>query len=129
MPALPKGNLMYFNSKEMILTSYEFSSAKVKNCQFHIAYGADMNFSLGTAISICSILHFNKDYTFHFYIFTDMISADELKKYDKLTKIYNTKITILLIDTLQLKKLPTNKLWSHAIYFRFIIANYFHQKK
>jgi len=128
MPALPKGNLMYFNSKEMILTSYEFSSAKVKNCQFHIAYGADMNFSLGTAISICSILHFNKDYTFHFYIFTDMISADELKKYDELTKIYNTKITILLIDTLQLKKLPTNKLWSHAIYFRFIIANYFHQK-
>ncbi|CAA2930221.1 General stress protein A [Arsenophonus endosymbiont of Bemisia tabaci Q2] len=119
---------MYFNSKEMILTSDEFSSAKVKNCQFHIAYGADMNFSLGTAISICSILHFNKDYTFHFYIFTDMISGGELKKYDELTKIYNTKITILLIDTLQIKKLPTNKLWSHAIYFRFIIANYFHQK-
>ncbi|MFV9997134.1 MAG: glycosyltransferase [Arsenophonus endosymbiont of Dermacentor nuttalli] len=128
MQALPKGNLMYFNSKEIILKSYKFSSADEKNCHFHIAYGADMNFSLGTAISICSILHFNKNYIFHFYIFTDTISESELKKYDELTKLYNTKITILLIDTLQLKKLPTNKLWSYAIYFRFIIANYFYHK-
>ncbi|WP_342358145.1 glycosyltransferase [Arsenophonus nasoniae] len=128
MPALPKGNLMYFNSKEIILTSYEFSSADAKTPQFHIAYGADKNFSLGTAISICSMLYFNKIYTFHFYIFTDTISECDLKKFDELTSCYNTKITILLIDTLQLKKLPTNKLWSHAIYFRFIIANYFHNK-
>ncbi|MFS1537978.1 MAG: glycosyltransferase [Candidatus Phlomobacter fragariae] len=88
------------NSKKIILTSYESSSAEAKNSQFHITYDADMNFSLGTAISIYSILHFNKNYTFHFYIFTDMISECKLKKYDELTKSYNTKITILLIDTL-----------------------------
>ncbi|MFP3014640.1 MAG: glycosyltransferase [Arsenophonus sp.] len=121
-------NLMYFNNKEIIVAIYEFFSTDAKNSQFHIAYGADINFSLGTAISICSILHFNKNYTFHFYIFTDSISERELKKYDELTKLYNIKITILLIKTFQLEKLPTNKLWSHAIYFRFIIADYFYHK-
>lgn len=121
---------MLFNSKNMIITSYEFSSydEKIKDHKLHIAYGADMNFSLGTAISICSILHFNKNHFFHFYIFTNFIPEFELKKYNELTKLHKTKITILLIDTLHLRKLPTNKLWSNAIYFRFIIASYFYHK-
>ncbi|MGP1952752.1 MAG: glycosyltransferase [Arsenophonus sp. ET-KM2-MAG3] len=110
------------------MKSYEFSSLNIRDSKFHVAYGTDINFSLGTAISICSILDFNKNYIFHFYIFTDVISKCELKRYDELTRLYNTKITILLIDTFQLEKFPTNKLWSHAIYFRFIIANYFYNK-
>lgn len=45
-----------------------------------------------------------------------------------MAKRYSTKIVIYLVDSLQLRSLPSTKNWSYATYFRFIIADYFVEK-
>ncbi|WP_446496150.1 hypothetical protein [Escherichia coli] len=38
---------------------------------------------------------------------------------------YKTRIKIYLINGDRLRSLPCTKNWTHAIYFRFVIADYF----
>ena len=95
---------------------------------FNIAYGADENFLFGTGISIASILLNNTNMQFHFHIFTDHIDNKQREFFNELCKSYNTRITFYILNIDVLKSLPTNKVWSYAIYFRIIIADYFFNK-
>ncbi|MEQ5222949.1 glycosyltransferase [Providencia alcalifaciens] len=98
------------------------------SCQ-HVAYGIDHNFLYGSGVSIVSLLMHNPHIQFAFHIFIDNSMSDEdIAKFAEICHLYNTKITIYFIDSNNVKKLPTTKNWTHAIYFRFIIAEYFKDK-
>ena len=97
--------------------------------QFNIAYGADVNFLFGVGISILSIVSNNKPELFHIHIFTDAPEkTDELEYIKKLAKDHFLNISIHFIANDIFKHFPTNHVWNHAIYFRLIIATYFHKK-
>ncbi|WP_442899731.1 glycosyltransferase, partial [Gilliamella sp. App2-1] len=96
--------------------------------QLNIAYGIDKNFFLGCAVSITSILLANPNLDFSFHIFTNYINNELEKKLEQLADKYNTNITIYLVDDNNLSNLPTTKNWTIATYFRFIVADYFHEK-
>ncbi|OAT51454.1 glycosyltransferase [Providencia heimbachae] len=95
----------------------------------HVAYGIDLNFLYGCGVSVVSLLVHNPEMNFSFHIFIDNTMSDEdITKFLEICKTYNTKVTIYFIDSNSVKKLPTTKNWTHAIYFRFIIAEYFKDK-
>lgn len=107
-----------------------FGSSSDENTSdsLHVAYGADKNFLFGTGVSICSVLLNNKDMSFHFHIFTDILSDRDIELFKEITNLYNTNITLYTLNVDALRSLPTNKEWSYAIYFRLIIADYFYNK-
>lgn len=95
----------------------------------NVAYGIDTNFLYGCAVSIVSILIQNPDKIFNFHVFIDdSMSNDNIARFREICSTYNTNIILYYIDAKNLGKLPTTKNWSHAIYFRFIIADYFKNK-
>ncbi|MEX0398169.1 lipopolysaccharide 1,3-galactosyltransferase [Providencia rettgeri] len=96
--------------------------------KFNVAYGADKNFLFGTGVSIVSVLLNNKDINFHFHVFTDFLSDKDIQLFSQISKQYKTCVTLHTLNMDILKKLPTNQVWSHAIYFRLIIADYFYKK-
>ncbi|MGJ3352107.1 glycosyltransferase [Providencia sp. Je.9.19] len=114
--------------KEQTSFLYEDNNKNIQDEKFNIAYGADKNFLFGTGVSIASVLLNNKDMSFHFHIFTDFLSHEDSKLFNEISKLYNTCVTLYTLNMDTLKKLPTNQVWSHAIYFRLIIADYFYQK-
>ncbi|MDD9340145.1 MAG: glycosyltransferase [Providencia heimbachae] len=102
-----------------------------KNIQvekFNIAYGADKNFLFGTGVSIVSVLLNNKDTNFHFHVFADFLSEKDIRLFGEISSLYNTCVTLYTLNIDSLKKLPTSQLWSYAMYFRLIIADYFYNK-
>lgn len=95
----------------------------------HVAYGIDDNFLYGCGISVVSLLMNNPNTQFSFHVFIDNIMSDkDITKFSEICSSYNTKVTIYFIDSNNVKKLPTTKNWTHAIYFRLIIAEYFKDK-
>lgn len=95
----------------------------------NVAYGIDSNFLYGCGISIVSILIQNPDEAFNFHVFIDdSMDHENIELFREVCLMYNTKITLYYIDARNLNKLPTTKNWTHAIYFRFIIAEYFKNK-
>ncbi|MGG4609654.1 glycosyltransferase [Providencia sp. Me31A] len=96
--------------------------------EFNIAYGADKNFLFGTGVSIASVLLNNPDINFHFHVFTDFLNDNDAQLFSQISQQYRTCITLHTLNLDMLKKLPTNQVWSHAIYFRLIIADYFYKK-
>lgn len=82
----------------------------------------------GTGVSIVSVLLNNKDINFHFHVFTDFLSDKDIQLFSQISKQYKTCVTLHTLNMDILKKLPTNQVWSHAIYFRLIIADYFYKK-
>ncbi|MEY0289882.1 lipopolysaccharide 1,3-galactosyltransferase [Providencia rettgeri] len=98
------------------------------NGEFNVAYGADDNFLFGTGVSIVSVLLNNKDIRFHFHIFTDLWNDKNINLFREISQMYNTNLTLYTLNINNLKGLPTNYLWSHAMYFRLIIADYFYKK-
>ncbi|MGG4664965.1 glycosyltransferase [Providencia vermicola] len=95
----------------------------------NVAYGIDTNFLYGCGVSIVSILIQNPGEVFNFHVFIDdSMSNDNIGRFREICSTYNTNITLYYIDAKNLDKLPTTKNWSHAIYFRFIIAEYFKDK-
>ncbi|EFC4518573.1 lipopolysaccharide 1,3-galactosyltransferase, partial [Escherichia coli] len=62
------------------------------------------------------------------HIFTDYFGDDDRKYFDALARQYKTRIKIYLINGDRLRSLPCTKNWTHAIYFRFVIADYFFNK-
>lgn len=95
---------------------------------FNICYGLDKNFLFGSGISIASVLINNPQKKLTFHVFTDYFSDDYREKFERLAKEYNTRIIIYIINGDTLKTLPSTRNWSYAIYFRFIIADYFSGK-
>lgn len=105
------------------------SEAEDVSNDIHVAYGIDSNFLYGCGISIVSILIQNPGKKFNFHVFIDdSMSDDDVERFREICLTYNTKIVLYYIDARNLNKLPTTKNWTHAIYFRFIIAEYFKNK-
>lgn len=93
---------------------------------FHVAYGIDQNFLYGCGVSITSLLIHNQNTNFSFHVFIDdTIHDDDVARFSEICARYNTRVFIYIIDANNLKSLPTTKNWTHAIYFRFIVAEYF----
>lgn len=93
---------------------------------FHVAYGIDQNFLYGCGVSITSLLIHNQNMNFSFHVFIDdSINDDDIARFNEICTKYNTRVSIYIIDANNLKSLPTTKNWTHAIYFRFIVAEYF----
>ncbi|PWC19851.1 lipopolysaccharide 3-alpha-galactosyltransferase [Brenneria roseae subsp. roseae] len=114
---------MYFNKEMVIEKVFKFSFSKERE-DLNIAFGTDKNFLYGCAISIASILLYNKDKKLSFHIFTDLIDEENKEKFRELAKLYNADISIYIVNCEWLKNLPSNKNWSYAIYFRFIASDY-----
>ncbi|BDH44005.1 LPS 1,3-galactosyltransferase [Salmonella enterica subsp. enterica serovar Choleraesuis] len=91
----------------------------------YIAYGTDGNFMMGCAVSIASVMQQNPQGKFVFNIFTNAVSEDYQQKFLALAKEFNSIVIIHLLNAESLSHLPTNKLWSSAIYYRFLIADFF----
>ncbi|APS31929.1 lipopolysaccharide 1,3-galactosyltransferase [Pectobacterium brasiliense] len=117
---------MYFDKEKVIKTVHSFSYSK-KDAELNIAFGTDEKFIYGCAIAIASILLKNPDYCLCFHVFTDKLSDGDKARFQEMAEQYNTTINIYIVDCSWLKTLPETKLWSYAIYFRFIIADYFYQ--
>ncbi|VFS56020.1 Lipopolysaccharide 1,2-glucosyltransferase [Leminorella grimontii] len=116
----------YFNEAEVIRTVMDFNHSEGgSENAFNIAYGIDKNFLFGCGVSIASVLLSNPSGHFVFHVFTDYFSDDDRQKFDDLAAQYKTHISVYLIDCEKLKSLPSTKNWTYAIYFRFIIFDYF----
>lgn len=119
---------MFFNHEKFIKEAIPLFIDKTDKDVLNIAYGTDKNFLFGCAISITSIILHNAEANFHFHIFTDFFSQPEKEKFQSLAQQYQIPITIYIVNAETLTSLPNNRLWTYAIYFRFIIADYFYNK-
>ncbi|EMH4161290.1 hypothetical protein RJ498_000492 [Pluralibacter gergoviae] len=90
----------------------------------HIAYGADNNFSLGTAVSAVSLLKNNPGIQPHFHLFTDSVPADFIEKCQLLAEEHCFSMTAYLVDTDKLSTLPVKARWPSSIYFRIVAIDY-----
>lgn len=90
----------------------------------HIAYGVDKGFLFGSGISMNSIIINNRDISLKFYLFTDYIDEDFLGKINALVLNDNVSIDVYILNSDELKKLPTSHVWSYATYFRFFIFDH-----
>lgn len=90
----------------------------------HIAYGADNNFSLGTAVSVVSLLKNNPNIQPHFHLFTDWVPAEFIEKCQQLAKEHSFSMTAYLVDTDKLSALPVKARWPSSIYFRIVAIDY-----
>lgn len=116
----------YLNADEILVDTIILGQEnKYRLPALHIAYGIDKNFLLGAGVSISSILIHNKKNNYVFHIFIDDIPKEELERFSQLALIYNTCIKIHTVNCNRLKRLPTTKNWSIAMYFRFLIGDYF----
>ena len=93
---------------------------------FHIAFGIDANFTMGTGVLISSILKYNTD-NFVFHIFTDSIHNDDIFRFKQLCNNYkDICIIIYHVNANNFKNLPTEYIWTQAIYYRIIACEYLH---
>lgn len=121
---------MYFKKEDVITETLCFSYIPVdpdKN-PLNIAFGTDKNFLFGCAIAITSILIKNPKQQLAFHIFTDTLNEDSRKRFQALAEQYHTTITLYKVNCEWLKRLPSTKNWSYAIYFRFLVTDYFYQQ-
>lgn len=121
---------MYFNKNDVITETvcFSFPRSSSEKTALNIAFGTDKNFLFGCAIAITSILAKNTDQTLAFHVFTDTLDKGNLERFQSLAEKYNTSITLYNVNCEWLKQLPSTKNWSYAIYFRFIVVDYFYQQ-
>lgn len=117
----------YLNAEGMLKETLVFDEREMAegDSSFHIAYGIDKNFLFGCGISIASVLLHNRDMDFVFHLFIDTVPAAEKQLFAQLARDYKTCIQIHIVNCECLKSFPTTKNWSVAMYFRFIIGDYF----
>ncbi|MBE5201831.1 lipopolysaccharide 1,3-galactosyltransferase [Pectobacterium sp. FL60-S17] len=114
---------MYFDKNIVIEKTFSFLFSK-ETTALDIAYGTDKNFLYGCAISIASLLLHNNEQPLAFHIFTDRFTPDDEAKFCALAEQYSSNINVYIVNCQWLKKLPSDKNWSYAIYFRFIAADF-----
>ncbi len=120
---------VFFQETEYLNSVIDYNhKVETENLCLDIAYGTDKNFLFGCGISIASILKYNEGSRLCFHIFTDYFGDNDRKYFDALALQYKTRIKIYLINGDRLRSLPSTKNWTHAIYFRFVIADYFISK-
>ncbi|WP_336983469.1 MULTISPECIES: glycosyltransferase [unclassified Cedecea] len=122
-------NFSYFDESNVIRDKIEFDFQDDNNLDaLAISFGTDKNFLLGCGVAITSILISNPQHKFSFHIFTDEFSTQDSDEFSILAKRYKIKLTIYIIDSSELNGLPITKNWTKAIYYRFIIFDYFNKK-
>lgn len=97
-------------------------AVKDDDVQLHIGWGADGDFLLGSEISMASVASNNPSIRFHFHLFSNDILHLDQQKMVELAEQHALKITLYTLDNDYFAQLPTNRLWSSAIYYRFIMA-------
>lgn len=97
-------------------------AVKEAEVQLHVGWGADSDFLLGSEISMASVACNNLSIRFHFHLFSNDIPQLDQQKLVDLAQQYALKITLYTLDNDYFAQLPTNRLWSSAIYYRFIMA-------
>lgn len=117
----------YLNDEEIIKSTITFDETPVslETSPLHIAYGVDKNFLFGCGVSITSVLINNSMMNFVFHIFIDEISEVDKNHFLQLAQSFKTCIQIHIVNCDRLREFPTTKNWSVAMYFRFIIGDYF----
>ena len=117
----------YLNAQEMIKESIIFDERETAEgtSPLPVAYGIDKNFLFGCGVSIASVMLHNRDSDFIFHVFIDTVPEAEKQHFAQLAKDYKTCIQIHIVNCDRLKAFPTTKNWSVAMYFRFIIGDYF----
>lgn len=116
--------------KNIILKKIVFGNEVLLNnaSTFHIAFGIDNNFIIGTGVLIYSILQQTK-HNISFHIFTDSISDDDIFYFKSLcTEYSNIIVNIYYLNPQKFNQLPTFYIWSKAIYYRFLISKYLSSK-
>lgn len=112
--------------RSLVKQQITLSDVENGSCEdvFHIAYGADQRFSLGTAVSIVSVLEANRHILIHFHLFTDDANDAFIEKIRQLAAGYRFKLTLYFIDTKALNIFPVKAKWPCAIYFRIVAIDY-----
>lgn len=87
----------------------------------NIGYGIDNNFSRCVATSIVSFIYNNPEKHFVFHIVGADLSKNSISKLKILAEKFSTNIIIYEVNTICLKKLPTNIYSPISTYFRFIL--------
>ena len=90
--------------------------------QLHVGWGADGDFLLGCEISMASVANSNPLIRFHFHLFSNDIPHLDQQKLVALAQQHTLRITLYRLDNDFFLQLPTNRLWSSAIYYRFLMA-------
>ncbi|SQI35654.1 Lipopolysaccharide 1,2-glucosyltransferase [Leminorella richardii] len=108
---------------------YSFNQDIVTEDEMTVCYGTDSGFMLGAAVSIASVIKENQGANLSFHIFTNEVKNDFLTRFEALAEKNRVSIFIHIINEGVLSALPSNRLWSTAIYYRFIIADYFSDKR
>lgn len=117
----------YINKKD----SFSYGVEDTESIQgFHIAYGADVNYQLGAAISIASIAEHNQESECHyfFHIFSKNISEQYSSHLNELARQYNITILTYEVDEKVLSTLPVNAIWPLSIYYRLLAFDFLSEK-
>lgn len=112
---------------DLIKEKIELGKKEIE-ADLNIAYGVDQGFLFGSGISINSIIINNKSINLKFHLFTDFIDDDFLTKLQELASNDHVSIDVYLLNSDELKKLPTSHVWSYATYFRFFIFDHLCKK-
>ncbi|MGP3593809.1 glycosyltransferase family 8 protein [Vagococcus sp. WN89Y] len=119
-------------STENIFKSITILNERLYECSdretFNVSWGVDKNYQLGAAISIASILEYNKKHDFTFHVISDEFSGEYIEHLIQLAKQYNTVIKLYKIDDKPLQNLPKTNIWPISIYYRLISFDYFSDK-
>lgn len=94
-----------------------------------ICYGTDGSFMPGAAVSAFSVAAENPGINIAFHIFTNGLEEAYRTRFAAFAEEQKVTVVLYVINSDLLKSLPQNKLWSTAIYYRFIIADFFYQKR
>ena len=88
---------------------------------FHIAFGIDANFTIGTGVLIYSMLEHNSS-NIVCHIFSDKIYETDISRLRNLAMHKNICIIIYYVNPKNFSNLPTFFTWSQAMYYRFLIT-------
>ena len=112
--------------QNIILKQHSFGNNTILNDKntFHVAFGIDANFTIGTGVLIYSILQ-QTNHNIIFHIFTDTIYDNDIERFKMLCEKYpNIVINIYYLNPQKFNQLPTGYIWSKATYYRFIASNF-----
>lgn len=96
----------------------------VDGVELDIGWGSDGGFLSGCEVSMTSVALHNSTLHLHFHLFTNDSQLLDADKLQQLAKQRQLIITVYQLDNAYFSQLPTSRLWSSAIYYRFVIAQY-----
>lgn len=122
--------MRYFDDNIVVETlSFIHRRGDAAQHEMTVCYGTDASFMPGAAVSAFSVAVENPQANIAFHIFTNGIDDIHRARFKAFAENEQVTLVIHIINSDLLKSLPENKLWSTAIYYRFIIADYFYLKK